>query len=122
MRLTALASVLALSACASGFEAHDGTLHPIRVSVTVAPLSEVREFCNELTNNTDAMGCATVRNPGAGYAKDAIVGGKVVVPAGYDCAIIVSPSQTLFLHEWARCFGSHTLGRGVVVKHKDENR
>lgn len=118
--IRALALALFLSACATGFEAHDGSLTPLRISVTVAPFQEVRAYCSPLLRDTDAMGCTTVRAFGSSNRDPAVYLGRVVIPAGYDCAIMVSPSQTLFLHEWARCFGGYTLGPGLTIQHEDE--
>lgn len=118
MRAAALAALL-LSACASGFEAHDGTLRPMKIELRQMPLPQVREYCRDLLRNTDSMGCATVRAPGADNSQAAMVGGRVVIAAGFDCRITVAPSVRLREHELARCEGAAVYASLPVFQHGD---
>lgn len=117
--LPATFAALLLGGCATGFEAHDQTLKPMRIELRQMPLPQVREYCRDLLRNTESMGCATVRAPGSDNSKPAMVGERVVIAAGFDCRITVAPSIRLREHELARCAGGTTYASLPVVKHGD---
>lgn len=116
LKLAVLMLILLLGGCASGFEAHDRTLYPMRIEIQVKPLPEVREYCRDLLRNTDSMGCATRRDVGADNREAAMIGEREVISAGFDCRITVSPSVRLLNHEIARCFGGAVYVSPVVVR------